>query len=264
VKDLLSRTLTGILLVALVPGTILLGPWPLIVVVLALYVLGAFELNAMLSKEGHKPCGLLMVSGGLFIGFTFLGLHLQLHPLWLLIPMAAWAAGTLRIRVLLPAFLYLFWLSLPLAAFVALGWVDTEPGYSPLIPLSAIILVWINDIFAYLTGSLLGRHQMTPELSPGKTWEGFTGGILFNMLAGWVLFRITGTLSAPIWIASGGLISLVAVAGDLFESGLKRKFGIKDTGKLLPGHGGILDRFDSLLFVSPVLLILLLLANLLG
>ena len=103
---------------------------------------------------------------------------------------------------------------------------------------------------------------MTPKLSPGKTWEGFIGGVAFSLLGGWILFRVTGTFSGPVWVATGGLVGLLAVAGDLFESGLKRRFGVKDTGSLLPGHGGILDRFDSLLLAAPVLLLVILLSHL--
>jgi len=126
-----------------------------------------------------------------------------------------------------------------------------------------IALVWVNDTFAYLTGSLVGRHKMTPVLSPGKTWEGFAGGVIFTLLGGWIIWRITGMLGAGTWIAISLIVASLGLAGDLFESGLKRTVKVKDTGTLLPGHGGILDRFDSLLFVAPAVVILILLIKLL-
>ena len=129
-------------------------------------------------------------------------------------------------------------------------------------PLALIALVWINDTFAYLSGSLLGKHKMTPVLSPGKTWEGFAGGLLVTLLAGWLTWKLTGIASLWAWFGISMLVTLLGLAGDLFESGLKRSVKVKNTGQLLPGHGGILDRFDSLLFVAPAVLILIILIKL--
>jgi len=103
---------------------------------------------------------------------------------------------------------------------------------------------------------------MTPNLSPGKTWEGFAGGMLFTMLAGWIFYHFTGLHNPATWILAGAISALFGLTGDLFESGLKRKHNLKDSGGLLPGHGGILDRFDSLLFVAPAMFLLFLLLQL--
>jgi phosphatidate cytidylyltransferase len=204
------------------------------------------------------------MAGASFIVISYAGLRWNISPYWFFLTAGFWVGGLLRIRSAYAAALYFFWLAVPLASFIALGWAHEGEGYRALLPLSTIVLVWINDIFAYLSGSILGRHPMTPRLSPGKTWEGFAGGILFNMLAGYALFHLSGMYSAGVWILSGGLISILAFSGDLFESGLKRSFGVKDTGTLLPGHGGILDRFDSLLFAAPVLWIVLTLVTFFG
>jgi phosphatidate cytidylyltransferase len=181
----------------------------------------------------------------------------------MVLPAAVWIAGTLLPGSAAAGALTLFWLAIPFASFYALGWVSADGNYRPLLPLSVIALVWINDTFAYLTGSRLGRHPMTPRLSPGKTWEGSIGGALFTLLAGWVVYRVTGAFTPLIWLMLVIIVCLLGLAGDLFESGLKRKHQVKDTGSLLPGHGGILDRFDSLLLVSPALLLLLVVLNLL-
>jgi phosphatidate cytidylyltransferase len=262
VKDLLRRTITGITLVILFSGSILLGPLPFAIMILVLYGLSITELFRLLSRGGHRPCGMLALSGALLIVFLFLGLFIHLNPLWMILPAILWIAGTLRMKSPGTSFLYIFWLAVPLGSFLALGWMPGGSVYHPLLPLCVIFLIWVNDIFAYLGGRFFGKHPMTPELSPGKTWEGFSGGMVFSVLGGWVLFRITGTFSCPVWIVTGGLVGLLGVAGDLFESGLKRKYGVKDTGTLLPGHGGILDRFDSLLLATPVILLVILFSNL--
>ncbi len=260
-KELLRRTATGIILVVLFAGSILLGPLPFLLMILVLYGLGMVELFRLFSKEGLKPCGMHAVSGAAVIVIIFAGLNGNANPLWLGIPAVLWMAGFFRQRSLFVASLVLFWLSLPLASFIALGWAVDGISFQPLIPLSVIGVVWINDIFAYLTGSLVGKHPMTPRLSPGKTWEGFAGGFFFSLLAGWIIYRTTGTFSTTAWIISGGVISVLAVLGDLFESGLKRRFNVKDSGNLLPGHGGILDRFDSLLFAPPAILLVVVILN---
>ncbi len=150
----------------------------------------------------------------------------------------------------------------PLSCFLALGWMGESKVYDSLIPLSVISLVWINDTFAYVTGSLLGKHRMTPKLSPGKSWEGFSGGILFTMGSAWIVYTITGVYNLATWFTFALLISCLGLLGDLFESGLKRKNAVKNSGEILPGHGGILDRFDSLFFIAPGILVMLIVLKL--
>jgi phosphatidate cytidylyltransferase len=111
--------------------------------------------------------------------------------------------------------------------------------------------VWATDTFAYLVGRSLGRRKLAPTLSPGKTVEGSLGGLLGAMLAG-AVFAHWIHLSFPHGLVVGAIAGTVGQMGDLFESALKREIGLKDFGNLLPGHGGILDRFDSLLFVTPL------------
>jgi len=170
---------------------------------------------------------------------------------------------TLRWSFNLPVTLSLVWLAIPLSAFLALGWAEGKGAYHSALPLAVISLIWLNDTFAYGIGSLIGRHQMTPLLSPGKTWEGFFGGMLASLAGAWLCWKLTASLGDLTWIIFGFLISTLGLAGDLFESGLKRSVKVKNSGKLLPGHGGILDRFDSLLFVSPVLILVIVLLRIL-
>lgn len=111
-----------------------------------------------------------------------------------------------------------------------------------------IIMVWVNDTGAYLVGRWLGKHKLIERVSPGKTVEGFIGGVLFTVLVSLVMSYFASWGSGLVWIGLGVVVSLFAVVGDLVESQLKRSLLVKDSGKFLPGHGGFLDRFDSLLF----------------
>lgn len=117
--------------------------------------------------------------------------------------------------------------------------------------LGLLLLVWANDTFAYLGGSLFGRNKLYPEISPGKTWEGFATGIVFALAASYGLYWWLGVYSLRVWLGLALIASVVGTAGDLFESMIKRNVGIKDSGKIMPGHGGFLDRFDAFLFCAP-------------
>ena len=116
-----------------------------------------------------------------------------------------------------------------------------------------IIMVWVNDCFAYMGGSLVGKHKMWPRHSPGKTWEGTAIGVVAAVLVGLFIGPLFDT---PMlwydWVALGLVCGVVGTLGDLSESMLKRSVGVKDSGNIMPGHGGFLDRFDSLLFILPV------------
>ena len=116
--------------------------------------------------------------------------------------------------------------------------------------------VWATDTFAYFTGRSFGKRKLAPKLSPGKTVEGFVGGLLGAMLTGG-LFAAWIHLPLAVGLGIGGMAGIVGPLGDLFESALKRELGLKDFGRVMPGHGGILDRFDSLLFVAPLAYLML-------
>lgn len=123
--------------------------------------------------------------------------------------------------------------------------------------LSFFILIWANDTFAYLSGKLLGKHKLWENISPNKTIEGFAGGVVFTILSAYLLKKIgwmnVHTMQA---ISISIFVSLAATVGDLFESKLKRLANVKDSGNIMPGHGGFLDRFDGVLFAAPVYVIL--------
>ncbi|MDE7411768.1 MAG: phosphatidate cytidylyltransferase, partial [Paramuribaculum sp.] len=133
--------------------------------------------------------------------------------------------------------------------------------FGPQMTLFVFVLVWLNDTGAFLVGSAVGSHRLFARLSPKKSWEGFFGGVLVCIIAAWIVSGFSGVFAyVPGWmymvLACG--VSVLATWGDLFESMLKRNVGVKDSGNLIPGHGGILDRIDSLLFVMPGVLVLIL------
>lgn len=118
--------------------------------------------------------------------------------------------------------------------------------------LTIFILVWCSDTFAYLVGRKIGKHKLFERISPKKSWEGFFGGMLFSILGGITIAYFTEQPYLQ-YIIYGIIISSFGTIGDLIESMLKRSLGIKDSGNILPGHGGILDRFDAVLFVIPII-----------
>jgi len=125
-------------------------------------------------------------------------------------------------------------------------------GYNPKILISILILIWANDTFAYVVGKSIGKNKLFPSVSPKKTIEGFIGGIVFTVISSALLskFYIESNI-LYIWIIIAIIVSIFSTLGDLIQSKFKRVAGIKDSGKIMPGHGGILDRLDSIIFVIP-------------
>jgi phosphatidate cytidylyltransferase len=111
--------------------------------------------------------------------------------------------------------------------------------------------IWINDTGAYLVGSFIGKNKMYERISPGKTWEGTIGGVLLCIGVSFVVAKLFPQLELKHWMAVSAIVAVFGTLGDLIESMLKRTAGVKDSGSIMPGHGGVLDRFDSLIFATP-------------
>ncbi|HEX8577287.1 MAG TPA: phosphatidate cytidylyltransferase [Flavobacterium sp.] len=127
-------------------------------------------------------------------------------------------------------------------------------GYNPKIILSIFILIWTNDTFAYIVGKSIGKHKLFERISPKKTVEGFIGGLILCIIASYFIskyFIEGGKSTQNIWFVIAAIIAIFGTIGDLIESKFKRIAGVKDSGKIMPGHGGILDRLDSVIFVAP-------------
>jgi phosphatidate cytidylyltransferase len=141
------------------------------------------------------------------------------------------------------------WIGLGLAHMI---FIREIPEHGALAALTVLLAVFAADTLAYVAGRFLGRHRMAPQTSPGKTWEGLVAGSIAAVLVPFFAFYEEGFLDVPESLVLGGAIAVAAPIGDLFESALKRDAGIKDTGRLLLGHGGVLDRLDALLFSAVV------------
>ena len=265
--QLRDRVLSAGLLLPLVVALVWLGPWTYLILLSGVAILGGWELASILRQLGWTAPRLLpWLSALALIAALWLGTRTVVTVLTAL----AWVASTLwlfwpyvppgRKSKLLSWLLHLggaCFLGLFLACFGRLvtgPWPgDSGEGTGQLRVLYALAVVWAGDTGAYLVGSLWGRRPLWPAVSPKKTWEGAIGGTLSSVLAA---VALAGPLLGEVRLFDAALLGLGATVagqiGDLFESRLKRKAGMKDSGALLPGHGGILDRLDSLLFAAPV------------
>ncbi len=154
-------------------------------------------------------------------------------------------------------FLSLFYITIPYILLLKIGFNTT---YHPVLIFGMLLLVWSNDSFAYLFGSRIGKTKLFARISPGKTWEGSAGGVLGAAIAASLLYLVfPNELPFQKWVVLAVIAAIFGTLGDLVESMLKRSLGVKDSGTLLPGHGGILDRFDAFMFIIiPVFIYLML------
>jgi phosphatidate cytidylyltransferase len=265
------------------------GGWPLALAVAILAAMATWELNALAAVRGIRPFSWIGIPGTLAL--VLLAGWSRSFPLW-----APWAVGSLLFvfflssasavkwrtpdeRPLLAAALTLagtlcwggcfsfaiFLRHLPEVA----GWPDpTDPSQGPALLAFPLAVTWTSDTAAYLVGSLFGRRKMIPSVSPGKTVEGGVGGLVAAILVGVFMGRVFLGIHPDPWVAAllggamGLLMGIVIQLGDLIESLFKREAGVKDSGNLLPGHGGILDRFDALIFTLPFTFVLIYLVGL--
>ena len=155
------------------------------------------------------------------------------------------------------------YIALPFALTSMLAFDNQGPGtgYSPVVPITLFVFLWCNDVGAYCTGCTIGKHKLFERISPKKTWEGSIGGAVLTMVAAFLLHKFLPDWYSfmPVWVWIGMALVVVVFGtwGDLIESLMKREMGIKDSGKILPGHGGMLDRFDSALLAIPATVVYL-------
>lgn len=143
------------------------------------------------------------------------------------------------------------YVALPFSLALGLPKYSTIEGTFSLEVIFLFILIWSSDTFAYIAGRLFGKHKMAPKISPKKTWEGYVGGVVLTLILSYFVEQYQPQLRGN-WMVVGFLVALFAPLGDLVESQLKRTFGVKDSGNIIPGHGGILDRLDSFIICAPV------------
>lgn len=267
---LIQRVITALILAPLVIAGIYLLPFPI-------YALVFWMLAALGAWEWARLSGLTttLAQSAFVAGFALTAALSWWFPasftvlLWM--GAGVWALATILVATY-PESARLIergWFSVILGqmtllvAWVALLVVRSEPDGASWL-LWALLLVWSADIGAYFTGRRFGHHKLAPAVSPGKTWEGFWGGMAASLMIGGGLLVIVGDdvltgeiAQALLWVAIIVGLGVISVIGDLFESVLKRTRGVKDSGNLLPGHGGVLDRIDSILAVLPLFALIL-------
>lgn len=216
-----------------------------------------FEYFRIAEKQGshpNKPLGyfwtLLMVVVGAFPGLVNGGvLALVMLSMVVTLGVQLWRKTEQPFADVLHTLLPMFYCALPLSLMPYLHNMMN-------VLVMCIIMVWVNDSFAYMGGSLIGRHKMWPRHSPGKTWEGTAVGVAAAVATGLLVGPLFQTaLQWYDWLVLALVCSIIGTLGDLTESMLKRSVGLKDSGNIMPGHGGFLDRFDSLLFILPVVFV---------
>lgn len=265
IKKLLIRALSGFVYVAIIIGCTIWGLEPLTWMAALFATLGVIEFEKITHEISSKNISTLILD---IIGCICLTFG------WMFFPLIVWVfvmlcRMTLELYIksetpigdLAKSFMTQIYIGLPLGLMVLLA--DIWHLHAVL---AIFFMIWLNDTGAFLVGSMIGKHRLFERISPKKSWEGLFGGLAFNLIAA-ALFSTYASdfFGLPInlieWLGLGTVVTVFATWGDLVESMIKRSLNIKDSGNLIPGHGGILDRIDSLLFVMPASLIYLCLIN---
>ncbi len=265
-SNLLQRTVTGVLFVIVLVGGILISPLSFGILFAVICALSVYEFTGLVNKSGQVSVNRLVVTLGgvylflsmlafciclagpeVFLPYVLLLLYLMITELYLKKknPIGNWACSML-------AQLYV---ALPFALLCVLAFrndvENSSIAFVSIFPLSVFVFLWLSDTGAYCVGSLLGKHRLFERISPKKSWEGSIGGGVFAMLASLVFAHFYPLMSVWQWLGLSVVVVVFGTWGDLTESLLKRQLGIKDSGNILPGHGGMLDRFDSALMAIP-------------
>ena len=268
-KNLVVRTITAIIFAAIGLGALFIGVAGYVVMLITIMLIMLFEFfrltqnTSTYNRSQWRKMTALKILGGIaifFILFFFRYAGLDLLFLLPLVPLLLMVAELFvktneNIKNIALDLFGLLYIAVPVALTVYL--VIRDGAYTPYLLLAMLILIWTNDIFAYLTGTLIGKHPLAKRISPKKTIEGTIGGIIFTIAAGFLAQLIYPLSTTLAWPVIGFFIAIFGLFGDLFESLIKRNLQVKDSGNILPGHGGLLDRFDAMLFVIPITLLLL-------
>ena len=275
-KNFIVRSITGVFFVAAIV-VCFLAPTAMALLFALVTGLTVWEFTGLVnSRAGTDTNRFICTVAGVYFFLAMTGFNSGLTPPTVFIPYL------ITIIYLLVAELYAknpdpvnnwaytmmsqLYIALPLSLLNVLAFRATPAGtvYTYLMPLSVFVFLWINDSGAYCFGSLLGKHKLFPRISPGKSWEGSAGGAVSVAAAAAVIWHLTEShgvndlqLNVYEWIGLGLVVSVFGTWGDLVESLFKRTLGIKDSGNILPGHGGMLDRFDSSLLAIPAAVVYL-------
>ncbi len=266
-KDIYIRTLTGSIFLILVLGSVLLHPLVFFIVFSAFTFIGIKEFSKLACKDiidnadpSFYMFGVLIY---LIIGLSGLGYIDVRNTAVIFVLFFLQIAFELfnprnpnwkRVAIYFTGYLYI---SLPMGLLNSLYYTGGMINYDPGVLIGIFVIIWTSDIFAYLTGSLFGKHRLFERISPKKSWEGSIGGLLFALIAGYVMSIFVTHLDLTQWLILTIILVICGTIGDLVESLLKRNAQVKDSGKIFPGHGGVLDRFDAIIFAIPFVFVYL-------
>lgn len=261
-KTLLTRTISGIIYIAIIIGCILGGETSLLIMASVFAGLAVIEFARISHEAGIKrlPAILLDIAGCICLCFS-----VWIFPIfvWIFVMLCRFIEELYLkdenpLANLSHSMMSQIYIGLPFGLMVAVVSFFNTCN----ILLAVFLFIWINDTGAFVVGSLLGRHRLFERISPKKSWEGFFGGLFFNIVAAALLCSYCSGFfglqpSMVIWLGLAVIVTVFGTWGDLVESLIKRTLHIKDSGNLIPGHGGILDRIDSLLLVMPAVFLYL-------
>jgi len=268
-KEIQQRSISGLLFAAILLGAIMLGPWSfaLLFGIFSVYILREFyQLTITAGISPQKNLGITI--GVLIYLLNFLytkgiipvnlvGLYLSILFIIPAIELFRAKKNALEnISVTIFGILYVIFPFSIFHFFVFPGF-PLSDQYDPTLLIFLFILIWAYDSGAYLFGVTFGRHRLFERISPKKSWEGFFGGWFLSILFALALHQVFHRFEPWFMVLIATTVTIAGTIGDLFESMIKRNLGIKDSGKFLPGHGGLLDRFDSILFASPFVYLLI-------
>ena len=252
-----KRIISAIIFFLLISIFILWGSFPFFIFICIISSLALREYVNLLPEDFSKEKSILIFLGLLMISYTYfthigiidlpLGLAFVFIFLLLFIYHIAFYSYHNIINKIGTNLLGLIYIGGGMSILLLLRDLSVHSFFETAPLWLALIATWATDIGAFFTGKYFGKHALTNNISPNKTIEGALGGILFNLLTV-IIFSLSLNLYSIYWVIYGILSAIVAIIGDLFESSLKRDMNVKDTGRLMPGHGGILDRFDSIIF----------------
>jgi phosphatidate cytidylyltransferase len=266
-KNLIYRTLTGIVFVTILLSSILCSQYLFVAIFGLIELLALSEYHQLISQDQRaKLIRNLNLTGGFllfictFISFlTNTGLLLSFIPyllfILLLFILQLYVKNENPIRSLAYSLLGQVYIAVPfsLLHYLAYSYDYLGQGYHHAYLLALFVIIWVNDSFAYVFGVTLGKHRLFERISPKKSWEGFIGGMICAIGSGAIFSLCYDAFPLAGWIGFAVVIVVFGTFGDLVESLFKRTLNVKDSGTLLPGHGGILDRFDSMIFAIPAL-----------
>ncbi len=269
-KNLAVRTVSGIVLCVVMLGAIWWSQWSFGLFLALLLVGGMLEFYNLAEKRGAAPQRLIgLVAGLMLFVLNFVLITTEVDVLHAGFARSLYGYGMAFALLLLPLMFFcelwrkkenpagnigvtlmaIFYVALPFSLMCYFPIIATET-WNPFVMFGYIFIVWVNDVFAYLVGMTIGRHRMFERISPKKSWEGFFGGVFGAVIMGVVVAHLLGA-NLCAWGVMALIISITSVLGDLVESMFKRAADVKDSGALIPGHGGVLDRFDAMLLSAP-------------